>query len=163
MPTDYKVRIRPGMHHGAFKRYEGGDALVVSEDELRAFGDKFTDVEEIPDGTTQEVEEAAAQFTVEVNERVAAVLSHLEATLGEGAAADANPQDIAALQERMANGDVPKVREVIGKAVASRLEDRGLGDPVTIFYAEDGDITSIYGIGPGTLEKLRQVYGKAGG
>lgn len=166
MPTKtYKVRIKPGVKHGAEQQYRAGDELEVTEAELRSFGDKFElvdqtpKVHEPPAGETPEPADAAVE---QVDAQVAAVIARLEERFGPQIQEEVEPETIERLQERMANGGVPTVEEVVGTSMAKKLEREGLGDPVVIYYAEDGDLTAIKGLGPGTLLNLRRVYGKAG-
>jgi len=162
MPTMYRVRIKPNTHHGSGpRRHEGGEEMVVTADEVRSFGDKFDVLEEIPDDEPHPApspEEVAAQVQSQVDQ----VVAQLEATFGQSIVDEkVEPATVAELQARMREGDVPPLEDVIGPALTAKLEARGLGDPISVFYAEDGDLTAVNGLGVGTLRRLRDVYGKA--
>lgn len=60
----YRVTIKPGTHHRA--DLVGGDQTVVTEAELKAFGNKFTNVQEID--TLPEPKEPEEPETKEVEE-----------------------------------------------------------------------------------------------
>lgn len=162
MPT-YKVRIKPNTHHGSgSRRHEGGETMIVTQDEVRSFGDKFDILDEIPDEEPRpapppEVEQAVDEVGLQVD----AIIAQLEERFGPPIEEEVEPQTVAQLKKRMEDGDVPNVDDVVGPKMAGKLESAGLGDSIMIYYAADGDITAIDGIGVGTLRKLRDVYGKA--
>lgn len=159
MPT-YKVRIKPGLHYGV-ARHEGGDVIEVTEAEVRAFGDKFEIIGTVPDAEPQP-EPTPDEIAEIAKAQADAIVARLEAVFGERAVEEkVEPQELAELQRRMRKGDVPKVEEVIGPYLAGKLDAVGLGDPIMVFYATDGDLTAVNGIGVGTLRRLRDVYGKA--
>lgn len=159
MPT-YRVRIKPNTHHGSGEgRREGGEEMIVTEDEVRSFGDKFVVIEEIPDTPSSPPDDEAAAQTVEGALRV---IDRLREVLGEQTVDDkVETSTVADLQARMRNGDVPSLEDVVGPSLSGKLSAAGLSDPITVYYAEDGDLTAIDGLGVGTLRKLRDVYGKA--
>jgi hypothetical protein len=135
--------------------------MIVTQDEVRSFGDKFDVLEEIdeeprPD-PSPEVEKAADEVELQVD----AIIAQLKERFGPPIEEEVEPQTVSQLKKRMEDGDVPKVEEVVGPKMAGKLESGGLGDPVMLYYAQDGDITAVDGIGVGTLRKLRDVYGKA--
>jgi len=161
MPT-YKVRIKKGTHHGSGERRRyGGDIMVVTADEVRSFGDKFDVLEEIPDNEPRPQPDAEA-VAAEARATAQAVVAQLEEYFGPSITEDkVELATVAELQERMQRGDVPSIEDVIGPSLTEKLQEKGLADPIVIFYAEDGDLTAINGLGIGTLRKLRDVYGKA--
>lgn len=162
MPT-YRVRIKPGLRHGRKGQYQGGDELLVGEDEVRAFGDKFEVIEQAePEPLPQIEEEEPPEKALEIEAEVANIIAHLEKVFGEEVAEDAEPEDIASLKARMDSGEVPELEEVVGTALSRKMNKAGFGDAITVFYATDGDLRAIHGIGPGTIQRLREVYGKAG-
>jgi hypothetical protein len=164
MPT-YRVRIKPGVTHGRQKQYGPGDVLSVSEGELEAFGDKFTLIETLPDGHVEAEGQDEPELYMDedaVNAQVAAVIARLEERFGSETSDEVEPETVEQLQARMRRGDVPRLEEVVGPSLAQKLDAAGLGDPITVYYAPDGDLRAIKGLGVGTLRKLRNVYGKAG-
>lgn len=158
MPT-YKVRIKPGRHYGV-ARHQGGDVIEVSESEVQLAGDFFEVLEEIPEDAPQAEPPSAEEQVIDA--QTAALVAKLEEVLGESVVDDeVDVPTLEELQSRMRQGDVPKIDEVVGKATAARLADAGMDDPIVLYYATDGDITRIKGIGPGKLKMIRDVYGKA--
>lgn len=160
MPT-YRVRIKPNTHHGSGRRrHESGEEMIVTEAEVRSFGDKFDVLEEIPDDEPQPIP-SAEQVAETARAQAEQVVALLEETFGPAIVEDkVELATVEQLQARMREGDVPPLEDAIGPALAAKLEEHGLGDPITVFYAEDGDLTAVNGIGVGTLRKLRDVYGK---
>ncbi len=162
MPT-YKVRVKPNRTYGAKKSYKAGDELVVTEDEVRAFGDKLEVIETLDASESpapEPVPEPAPKSEAEA--QVDKIVQAVKAALGKHTADQVELEDVQDLQERMKRGDVPKVDEVVGPATTRKLVERGMDDPIVLYYASDGDITAIPGVGIGMLRRLRKVYGKAG-
>ena len=158
MPT-YRVRIKEGMKHGRGDKYTAGDELVVGEAELDSFRDKLEVLEELPE---QPASPTVEEPKVELAPDIAAALAEIETMLGEKFVEEDALATVEDLRARVEAGNLPKLEETVGKVMAAKLDAMGYGEPVVVFYASDKELLDVEGLGPATLEKLREVYGKVG-
>lgn len=168
MPTLVKVRVKSGTRYGSRNQYGPGDILLVEAAALRSFPHKLAPVRnaDIPidyvhvsdsiieawNKTAPETQRLATKpkpepepLTLDPHVDFAEVKAAMDRTDTDAPKAPISPLDVYDLTD----------------AQREALEEAGLYDVERIHEATDEELRSINGIGPATLQKLRDRYGDA--